>query len=429
VRPFDVLLALTVAAAQVGGSYLSSSWHTPVQHPGIWTYIVLVTGATSLVLRRRYPVGVLAFVLATTFAAGAMMSHGGPVWFALIVAFFNAVLARRRAAAIASLAIGYAASMFLPWLAAPGKWPSAGFAMGLAAFLLLLLSVAELVRMREQRAVAVAGGRAEETRRQAGEERMRMARELHDLVAHNISVINVQANTALHLMDRQPDRARTALSTINEVSKQALVELRSVLGVLRQVDEDLPRAPAPSLERIGELIDRAGDCGLTVRLEVAGTLAALPANVDLAAYRIVQEALTNCAKHAGGSRATVRVTFAVSEVALQVSDDGPAQQPEPRASEPGPRATGLGPHTTEPARVSGGNGLAGMRERAHAVGGTLLAGRRPEGGFQVRAWLPFGTSPDAEAGTVAEARTTADAGAAAEASPSLNGEHVTGEAS
>jgi signal transduction histidine kinase len=358
---------------------------------------------------------VLAFALVTTFAAGALTRHAGFVWLTLIVAFFNTVLARRRAAAIVSLAIGYSAAVLLPWLEGSAKWPSAGAALGLAAFLLFLLSVAELFRMRDQRALAIARGRAEETRRQAGEERMRMARELHDLVAHNISVINVQANTALHLMDRQPERARMALSTINEVSKQALVELRSVLGVLRQVDEGLPRAPAPSLERIGELIDRAGDCGLTVRLDVAGTPTALPANVDLAAYRIVQEALTNCAKHADGSRATVRVTFAVGEVALQVSDDGPAQQ--------------LGPQATEPTRVSGGNGLAGMRERAHAVGGTLLAGRRPEGGFQVRAWLPFGASPDADAGTVAEARTSAEAGVVADTSPNLNGVHVNGEPS
>jgi signal transduction histidine kinase len=409
-----VLLAVTVALAQVGGSYLSS-WHTPSTHPGIWAYVVLVAGAASLVFRRRYPVGVLAFALVTTFGAGALTRHTGFVWLTLIVAFFNTVLARRRAAAIVSLAIGYSAAVLLPWLEGSAKWPSAGAALGLAAFLLFLLSVAELFRMRDQRALAIARGRAEETRRQAGEERMRMARELHDLVAHNISVINVQANTALHLMDRQPERARMALSTINEVSKQALVELRSVLGVLRQVDEGLPRAPAPSLERIGELIDRAGDSGLTVRLDVAGTPTALPANVDLAAYRIVQEALTNCAKHADGSRATVRVTFAVGEVALQVSDDGPAQQ--------------LGPQATEPTRVSGGNGLAGMRERAHAVGGTLLAGRRPEGGFQVRAWLPFGASPDADAGTVAEARTSAEAGVVADTSPNLNGVHVNGEPS
>jgi signal transduction histidine kinase len=423
-----VLLAVTVALAQVGGSYLSS-WHTPSTHPGIWAYVVLVAGAASLVFRRRYPVGVLAFALVTTFGAGALTRHTGFVWLTLIVAFFNTVLARRRAAAIVSLAIGYSAAVLLPWLDGSAKWPSAGAALGLAAFLLFLLSVAELFRMRDQRALAIARGRAEETRRQAGEERMRMARELHDLVAHNISVINVQANTALHLMDRQPERARMALSTINEVSKQALVELRSVLGVLRQVDEGLPRAPAPSLERIGELIDRAGDSGLTVRLDVAGTPTALPANVDLAAYRIVQEALTNCAKHADGSRATVRVTFAVGEVALQVSDDGPAQQSWPRTTEPEPRATEPGTQATEPTRVSGGNGLAGMRERAHAVGGTLLAGRRPEGGFQVRAWLPFGASQDADAGTVAEARTSAEAGVVADTSPNLNGVHVNGEPS
>jgi len=179
---------------------------------------------------------------------------------------------------------------------------------------------------------------------------MRIARELHDVVAHNISVINVQANTALHLMDRQPERARSALTTINEVSKQALVELRSVLGVLRQIDDDAPRAPSPSLERLDELAAATGAAGLSVEVEQAGTAGSLPASIDLAAYRIVQEALTNAVRHSGGSHAVVHVEHGEAALVVQVDDDG---RNAVRASVPG-------------------NGIAGMTERAHALGGTLV---------------------------------------------------------
>src|SRR5262249_59943501 len=154
-------------------------------------------------------------------------------------------------------------------------------ALGLAAGLTLMLAAAELIRIRSQRAAALARSREEELRRLASEERIRMARDLHDVVAHNISVINVQANTALHLMDRQPERARSALVTINDVSKQALVELRSVLGVLRDVDEGAPRAPAPGLARLGDLVDNAAAAGLTVRTEQDGRQVPLPADVHL----------------------------------------------------------------------------------------------------------------------------------------------------
>jgi signal transduction histidine kinase len=205
-----------------------------------------------------------------------------------------------------------------------------------------------------------------------------MARDLHDVVAHNISVINVQANTALHLMDRQPDRARSALTTINDVSKQALVEIRSVLGVLRDIDESAPRAPSPGLARLGDLVDSAAAAGLAVHVEEAGRPAPLPADVDLAAYRIIQEALTNSARHSGGTTATVRVAYGDGGLILEVADDGvprPAARPGTRVSRPG-------------------NGIAGMTERAKALGGTLQAGPRPEGGFGVRAWLPLhGSEP------------------------------------
>ena len=146
-----------------------------------------------------------------------------------------------------------------------------------------------------------------------------MARDLHDLVAHNISVINVQANTALHLMDRQPERARSALSTINDVSKQALVELRSVLGVLRDVDQGAPLAPGPSLSRLGDLMETAAAAGLAVQIEESGLRAALPADIDLAAYRIVQEALTNSARHSGGTSATVHVRYGEHDLEVEVN--------------------------------------------------------------------------------------------------------------
>jgi signal transduction histidine kinase len=196
---------------------------------------------------------------------------------------------------------------------------------------------------------------------------MRIARELHDVVAHNISLINVQANTALHLMDRQPERARSALTTINEVSKQALVELRSVLGVLRQVDDDAPRTPSPSLERLDELAAATGAAGFSIEVEQAGTVGSLPASIDLAAYRIVQEALTNAVRHSGGSHALVHVEHGEAALVVQVDDDGRNAR---RASVPG-------------------NGIAGMTERAHALGGTLEAGPTVEGGFRVRAWIPL----------------------------------------
>jgi signal transduction histidine kinase len=374
----DAVIAAVVIALEVLGTHAAGSWHRHAA-PGVGAYLVLAAGGGSLLVRRRYPVAVLAITLASALIATRLNANA--VWFALIVAFFTAVLARRRAAAIASLVIGYLGSIWPPWLIGrPGGPSSVTGAVALAAGLIFLLLVAELIRNRNQRAAASQLSRDEELRRRASEERMRMARDLHDVVAHNIAVINVQANTALHLMDRQPERARTALSTINDVSKQALVELRSVLGVLRDVDAvgnggdggGAPRAPAPGLARLGDLVDHAAATGLTVRVEEDGAAAQLPADVDLSAYRIIQEALTNTARHSGGTRATVRLSYADHGLEVEVDDDGP---PAARSASPSPGGSG--------------NGIAGMTERASALGGTLRAGPRPAGGFQVRAWLPF----------------------------------------
>jgi signal transduction histidine kinase len=373
--PVDAAIAAVVIAAQAGATHAGSAWQPGHARAGIGAYLLLAAGGAALVVRRRYPVGVLAVTLATTLAARG--ENGSAIYLALIVAFFTAVLAKKRAAAIASLVIGYAASVWPALIGQHGR-SSAMFAVVLAAGLIFLLSAAELIRSRNQRAAALARSRAEELRRLASEERMKMARDLHDVVAHSISVINVQANTALHLMDRQPERARSALTTINEVSKQALVELRSVLGVLRDVDENAPLTPSPGLARLPDLVDGAAAAGLTVHIEPAlpirraGRLTPLRAEVDLAAYRIVQEALTNSARHSGGTTATVRIRDEDGGLLVEVDDDGIPQG----------RAAGSG------------HGIAGMTERARILGGTLRAGPRPDGGFTVRAWLPLpGSEP------------------------------------
>ena len=368
----DAAIAVAVIAIQVGGTFASSGWHHGQATAGIATYVLLAIGGASLIARRRYPVGVLAVTLAVAIWPGVASQHG-PVWIALIVAFFTAVQARQRAAAVASLVVGYVASIWPPWLIGSPGHASAGFAVGLAVLLLFLLAVAEVIRARGQRAAALEHSRQEELRRRAGEERMRIARDLHDVVAHNISVINVQANTALHLMDRQPDRARSALTTINEVSGQALVELRSVLGVLRAVDEGAPRAPAPGLARLGDLADTAAAAGLAVRVEESGQRAPLPADVDLAAYRIVQEALTNSARHSAGTNATVRIVYEEDALMVNVHNAGAPRPPGWPAGPP----------------RGAGSGIAGMTERAAALGGTLQAGPRPGGGFAVQARLPL----------------------------------------
>ncbi len=374
----DAAIAAAVIAVQLGAAHAGASWRHDQARAGTLAYVLLAVGGASLLARRRYPVGVLAVTLATTLWASE--EHARTIYLALIVAFFTAVLAKKRAAAIASLVIGYVAAVWPPWLIGQRGHSSATFAVSLAAGLVFLLAAAEVIRSRSQRAAALARSRAEELRRRAGEERMKMARDLHDVVAHNISVINVQANTALHLMDRQPERARSALTTINEVSKQALVELRSVLGVLREIEENAPRTPSPGLARLDDLVDNAAAAGLTVQVEQADRPVPLPAEVDLAAYRIVQEALTNSVRHSGGTTATVRVSSAEGGLLIEVDDNGmPRSAGRPRGR-PADRAGGSG------------HGIAGMTERAKVLGGTLQADRRPDGGFSVRAWFPAGRS-------------------------------------
>jgi signal transduction histidine kinase len=380
----DRLIAAVVAAIQVAGSYAIVPWRPGDHHyVGIYAavigYLLLAAGGAVLIWRRRYPVAVLAVTLVialTASALGARISY-----LALIIALFTAVLTSHRKAAIASLGIGYLASVLPGWIRANGERPPLGFALGLLAWLLVLYCAAELLRARNQRAVEQARAREEELERRAMAERLAIARDLHDIVAHNISVINVQANTALHLMDRQPERARQALTAIHEVSKQALTELRSVLGVLRTDQAEPPRTPGPGIDQLADLANRAQSAGLPVRLSERGEHRPLPAEVSVAAYRIVQEALTNAARHAPGGTATVQINYADHTLTVEVDNETPV---------PAAVAAGRTPLAGQPDADPGtGSGITGMTERAQALGGSLQAGPRPGGGFRVQATLPI----------------------------------------
>jgi signal transduction histidine kinase len=371
-RCVDAAIAVAVAVIEIGGSYAITTAH-PVQNAVAAPvgYGLLAAGSLALVGRRRYPVAVLGFVLAMALTGAALGVR--TTYLALIIAFFTVVLARKRAAAIASLIIGYLGSI-LPGLIR-GTGPTLAVALGLLAWLLVLLSAAELLRARRQRAAQLERAREDELRHRATQERLAIARDLHDVLAHNISVINVQANTALHLMDRQPERAREALTAIHDVSKQALTELRSVLGVLR-TGEQAPLAPGPGIDDLGDLVLRASSTGLRAELSYQGDPRPVPAEAGVAAYRIVQEALTNAARHAAGSTARVTVNYRRDALTVRIEDDGPVTNSRPARS---------------PQAESGsGSGLTGMRERAQALGGSLEAGPRPAGGFGVLAVLPLG---------------------------------------
>src|SRR6266540_1310639 len=365
----DVLPAVLIGAFQVGLTNVAGRHQVGHQQLDPLGGTLLAIGALALIGRRRWPVATLGVALAATLTFVVLDYPNGPIWLPLIFALFNVMIRGYRLVAWGTLVLGYAAFMWLPYLVgAEAKPPSIPGAVGIGAWLLVLGSAAEIARIRRERSLEASRMRAEEARRRASEERLRIARELHDVLAHNISLINVQAGVALHLIDEQPEQARTALAAIKQASKEALGELRSVLDVLRRGHEGAPRAPQAGLEQLDELVGRAAAAGLSVHVQTDGTNRPLPAGVDLAAYRIVQEALTNVTRHAASTTATVRVVYGNDDLVVEIDDDGRGASSDPNGS---------------------GTGIRGMRERAAALGGELEAGPRPGGGFRVRASLPL----------------------------------------
>jgi len=358
-----------VVAFQIVGTFGAAHEQTDRADVDALAVALVLASAVPLLWRHRYPIAVLTATHLIVLGYLLLDYPRGPIFISPLIAFFSAVLQGRRVAAWVVLAAGFVAETFVPTIVTDEPAPDAGELFLFAAWLLVITGAAELVRIRRERSRETARTREEEALRRATEERLRIARELHDVLAHNISMINVQAGVALHLLDERPEQARPALTAIKQASKDALTELRSVLGVLRRVDDqDGSRDPAPTLARVDDLVSRAGATGLDVIKRVEGSARPLPAPVDVAAFRIVQEALTNVVRHAGATTATVAVTYGDEAVTVEVEDDG--------------RGSAAG-------SIGSGSGIVGMRERAESVGGSVDSGPRDDGGFRVRARLPY----------------------------------------
>lgn len=369
-RRADAVVALTILFVEIIGAYVVAQSQPGYRAPDVVALLLLGAGATALAFRRRYPGWTLILVNVATLFYVVLGYPKGPNFLSMFVAFFTAVVEGRRLIAWVVLTAEFVLFPWLPYALGRGSAPSSALMVGLAGWLLVQATVAEIAYIRQQR---VQQARDEEARRRSGEERLRMARELHDVLGHNISLIHVQAGVALHLMDQQPEQARVALAVIKATSKDALRELRSVLDVLRQVHEEPPRTPSPGLADLSDLISRATDAGLHVQTQISGDLQGLPASVDLAAYRIIQEALTNVMRHSYPTTSSLKVTREAQELTLQIEDTG---------------------GSIESRDLTGsGQGILGMHERAKALGGVVEAGPRPHGGFRVLARLPLDGRP------------------------------------
>jgi len=369
-----VLAIDTGFALVLGGLAALGSWDAADDRglrlgPDAFTLVAVAT--IGLTLRRRWPLVALGTTLAATLAYLALgYPYSSILQLAAVAAYSVGAWCSGRVSAAATLA---SVAVYVPfgWWLGSSPWPGLGPAPLALAWLELPWLVGVAVRAHRR-----VRARMAEAERQSHvyQERLRMAQEVHDVVGHSLAVINMQAGVALHVLDRRPERAAEVLRTVREISAQALGELRGALsraeaaGNAEAEGRGGARRPAPDLERLPELVEAARHERLQVDLVVVGQRpATLPAAVDLAGYRIVQESLTNVIRHAGASYARVEIVYGEQDVSVTVSDNGHA-----------PAAT-----------ISEGRGLVGMRERAMAVGGTFVAGPAPAEGFRVHAVLPL----------------------------------------
>jgi signal transduction histidine kinase len=362
------LFLLIVAAIQIGGTFGASDNQPEAQDIDVFAVALLALGPLALLALWKRPVIALWTVLAITVVYVGGGYPYGPFVLAPLIAFVRTVVTGHRRAAWIAGAAGVAGAMVAH--AVSPRPEGVGWAdfVGIATWVVIVLVGSEIIRTNRERRRQAGIAAAEQDRRRASEERLRIAQELHDVLAHDISLINVQAGVGLHLMETKPEQAREALTTIKYASKDALVELRAALDLLRNGDT-VPRAPTGGLDHLDGLVARLRTPQLDVTLERAGAVRPMPPGIDLAAFRIAQEALTNVVRHSfGASHASVLVEYRDDALVVQVDDDGRA-----------------GPTPTD----SGGSGIAGMRARAKTLAGTLDAGTRPGGGFRVRAWLPL----------------------------------------
>jgi len=373
--PFAIVIP--IAFVQVIATVPAAFAQDELDRVNALTIALALAAGLCLLLRRSRPFVTLLAIVVICVVYLLLRFPPGPIFISPVVAAFNAVLHGPRLIAwVSSLAaMGTVLTvMDVTRDDYQAGLPELGFGV---AWLTLILTLAEVVRVRQERSAQAAQTADEQSKRKASDERLRIAREVHDVLAHHVSLINVQSGVALHLIDEQPEQARQALSAIKQSSKEVLVELRNILGVLKNVDEDAPRQPVASLDQLDRLLDRMRDAGLPVDLEVSGERRTLPSGVDAAALRIVQESLTNTYRHAGPTQATVRLDYLPDQLGVVVEDNGRGDASSDYA--PGPS-------------VGTGSGLTGMRQRAEALGGTLSAGPRPGGGYRVAATLPTGST-------------------------------------
>jgi signal transduction histidine kinase len=365
-----VIVVLLAATAQL------DAWQSRATLTGGWpVHAALAAGATlPLLARRRYP---LAVASAVAIASWLQYELGGGLyqpWFALLLALYAlGAHATLRAAVLGTLPVAAAVA----WIDGPRVAAGAPIDEVLPAWVVLGLSwgLGRWVRRRRREheelrrsAQRLEGELQEASARAVADERARIARELHDLVAHSMSVINLQAQGARRVAGTDPDATTAALSAIESASRHGLDELRRMLSLLRATDEGTERAPQPTIEDLPALVDRVREAGLEVRYAVRGEERQVSPGVELSAYRIVQEALTNALKHGGGP-ASVSVAYRAGGVELEVVNARPAA-------------------SSEAATIGAGRGLIGMRERVTLFGGSFEAAAAPDGTFVVRARLP-----------------------------------------
>jgi signal transduction histidine kinase len=370
---FDALILLAIGVGLAEATLTQDDKGGP-KGP-LWFDLLAILGMTvPLFFRRRFPFGAPVFsglvFAAASFVDDRLTPHGVVPFLVALAVFVLFGLVRDRTQAIAGLAFGIGVTAIISHSDPEGSL--AGFALTSIVFTAAwTIGFALGQKFQEadeakERLARAERERAEQARLSVAEERTRIARELHDVVGHSVSVMTVQASAARRLLRPHQEKEREALLVVEQTGREALAEMRRMVGVLRRPEEAPALAPQPTLERLDRLIAQTREAGLPVELRIEGEPQPLAASIDLTAYRLVQEGLTNTIKHARAEHAAVVVRYGDGHVELTVTDDG----------------------TGDGGGDSGGHGLVGMRERVSVYGGELEAGPLPAGGYRLHARLP-----------------------------------------
>ncbi len=374
-----VLTGLSITTAVLAGTGTPSAGHGPIRAADALSLALITLTCLPLALRRRWPFVLLWLAELPQIALAALNYDGGLTGLVSLILLYTVAAYRGLALSLVAAAVAsfaYVTSLILAH--DPGGWPQQTV---VAVVALAVWVVGRSVRLRRaylaelvDRAERLERARESDTRAARAEERSRIARELHDVVAHHVSVMTVQAAAARKVLDTRPEAAKDALMAIEEMGRTAMREMRGIVGVLRTDGESGELAPQPGMGDLPVLVDQMREAGLRAQLWIEGERQVLPPGIDLAAYRLVQEALTNSLRHAGpAARAWVTVRHDPGELLVQVEDDGRG----------GNGRLARGPEDRP------GHGLVGIRERVALYGGILRIGPRQGGGFEVRARFPL----------------------------------------